>query len=87
MQDLVRLSLNHPVRVFVDSNTDTASNLSQEFVRIKSKKEDEREAILAGSSPFHLHSSSLPSLPHLTKLKYIHDAIHVPSSSVLSDFH
>eukprot|EP00731_Ephydatia_muelleri_P026152 Em0018g252a len=47
VQDLVRLSLNHPVRVFVDSNTDTASNLSQEFVRIKSKKEDEREAILA----------------------------------------
>lgn len=47
VQDLVRLSLNHPVRVFVDSNTDTASNLSQEFVRIKSKKEDEREAIVA----------------------------------------
>jgi ATP-dependent RNA helicase DDX27 len=46
--ELVRLSLNHPVRLFVDSNTDVADNLRQEFVRIKTKKEGDREAIVTG---------------------------------------
>ena len=45
----MRLSLNHPVRLFVDSNTDVADNLRQEFVRIKSKKEGDREAIVTGT--------------------------------------
>ena len=44
----MRLSLNHPVRLFVDSNTDVADNLRQEFVRIKTKKEGDREAIVTG---------------------------------------
>ena len=48
MEELVRLSLNRPVRLFVDSNTDVADNLQQEFVRIKPKKEGDREAIVAG---------------------------------------
>ena len=48
VEELVRLSLNHPVRLFVDSNTDVADNLCQEFVRIKSKKEGDREAIVTG---------------------------------------
>ena len=48
VEELVRLSLNHPVRLFVDSNTDVADNLRQEFVRIKSKKEGDREAIVTG---------------------------------------
>lgn len=48
VEELARLSLNHPVRLFVDSNTDVADNLRQEFVRIKAKKEDDREAIVAG---------------------------------------
>ena len=44
----MRLSLNHPVRLFVDSNMDVADNLRQEFVRIKAKKEGDREAIITG---------------------------------------
>ena len=48
VEELVRLSLKHPVRLFVDGNTDVASNLRQEFVRIKPNKEEDREAILVG---------------------------------------
>ncbi len=44
----MRLSLNHPVRLFVDSNTDVAGKLRQEFVRIKAKKEGDREALVTG---------------------------------------
>lgn len=48
IEELARLSLNHPVRLFVDSNMDTADNLQQEFVRIRSNKEGDREAITTG---------------------------------------
>ena len=48
VKELVRLSLNQPVKLFVDSNTDTAYNLRQEFVRIRTKHEGDREAIVAG---------------------------------------
>ena len=44
----MRLSLSHPVRLFVDGNTDMASNLRQEFVRIRNIKEGDREAIVTG---------------------------------------
>lgn len=75
----MRLSLNHPVRVFVDSNTDTADNLSQEFVRVKSKKEDEREVIVSG----------IPHLPSPPKKKscMICDGYVVLYSPLLSDFY
>ena len=49
VKELVRLSLNQPVKLFVDSNTDTAYNLRQEFVRIRTKHEGDREAIVAGT--------------------------------------
>lgn len=49
VKELVRLSLNQPVKLFVDSNTDTAYNLQQEFVRIRTKHEGDREAIVAGT--------------------------------------
>lgn len=42
------MSLHEPVRVFVDSNTDTADNLYQEFVRIRTNREEDREAIVTG---------------------------------------
>ena len=48
VEELIRLSLNHPVRLFVDSNTDVADNLHQEFVRVKAKREGDREAIVTG---------------------------------------
>lgn len=42
------LSLNQPVRLFVDSNTDVAYNLTQEFVRIRANREDDRLAVVTG---------------------------------------
>jgi ATP-dependent RNA helicase DDX27 len=46
VEELAAVSLNHPVRLFVDRNTDTADNLQQEFVRIRTKREGDREAIV-----------------------------------------
>ena len=48
MQELIRLSLNKPVKLFVDSNIDVADNLQQEFVRIRQKMEDSRPAVITG---------------------------------------
>ncbi|PSN35787.1 hypothetical protein C0J52_09481 [Blattella germanica] len=47
VEDLVAVSLNKPVKVFVDSNRVVAFNLRQEFVRIRADREGDREAILA----------------------------------------
>ena len=49
IEELARLSLKDPVKVFVDSNMDTADNLYQEFIRIRPNRESDREAILTGS--------------------------------------
>ena len=48
VEELVTLSLNQPVRLFVDNNTDVAHNLRQEFVRIRNNREDDRLAIVTG---------------------------------------
>ncbi|XP_064114332.1 probable ATP-dependent RNA helicase DDX27 [Macrobrachium nipponense] len=45
VQKLALVSLKNPVKVFVDSNTDVARNLRQEFIRLRS--ETSREAVLA----------------------------------------
>ncbi|XP_066481521.1 probable ATP-dependent RNA helicase DDX27 [Tiliqua scincoides] len=45
--DLASVSLKSPVRVFVNSNTDVAPFLRQEFVRIRPTREGDREAIVA----------------------------------------
>ena len=37
------------MRLFVDNNTDVAHNLRQEFVRIRSNREDDRLAIITGT--------------------------------------
>ncbi|KAJ8944933.1 hypothetical protein NQ318_013081 [Aromia moschata] len=47
VESLAAVSLSKPVRLFVDSNRDVAFNLRQEFVRIRSDKETDREPILA----------------------------------------
>ncbi|KAH7728524.1 DEAD box protein box polypeptide 27 [Aphelenchoides avenae] len=47
IEDLARMSLNKPVRLFINDNTDTAMNLRQEFVRIRENKEEDREAVVA----------------------------------------
>jgi hypothetical protein len=48
VKELVRLSLNQPVRLFVDSNMDVAANLQQEFIRIRPNREDDRQAVILG---------------------------------------
>ncbi|XP_040293213.1 probable ATP-dependent RNA helicase DDX27 isoform X2 [Bufo bufo] len=45
VQDLASVSLKSPVRIFVNSNTDVAPFLRQEFVRIRPNREGDREAI------------------------------------------
>lgn len=52
VKDLASVSLKQPVRIFVNSNTDVAPYLRQEFVRIRPNKEGDREAIVAGEVPY-----------------------------------
>lgn len=46
VDELVRMSLNKPVRLFVDPKHSTAKGLVQEFVRVRAEKEAERTALL-----------------------------------------
>lgn len=46
VDDLVKMSLNNPVRLFVDAKNATAKGLVQEFVRVRTGKEEERSAML-----------------------------------------
>jgi ATP-dependent RNA helicase DDX27 len=46
VRDLVKMSLNNPVKLFVDAKNAVAKGLSQEFVRVRSGKEQERLAML-----------------------------------------
>ncbi|XP_043277330.1 probable ATP-dependent RNA helicase DDX27 [Venturia canescens] len=58
VKDLAAVSLDKPVKVFVDSNHDVAFNLRQEFVRIRKEREGDREGILAAliCRTFHDHT-------------------------------
>ncbi|KAJ8358612.1 hypothetical protein SKAU_G00151370 [Synaphobranchus kaupii] len=47
VKDLASVSLKQPVRIFVNSNTDVAPYLRQEFVRIRPAREGDREAVVA----------------------------------------
>ncbi|XP_042338231.1 probable ATP-dependent RNA helicase DDX27, partial [Plectropomus leopardus] len=47
VKDLAAVSLKEPVRIFVNSNTDVAPFLRQEFVRIRQNREGDREAVVA----------------------------------------
>ena len=42
------VSLKDPVKIFVNSNTDVAPYLRQEFIRIRENREADREAVVAG---------------------------------------
>jgi ATP-dependent RNA helicase DDX27 len=46
VDELVKLSLNKPVRLFVDPKRGTSRSLMQEFVRVRAGKEAERSALL-----------------------------------------
>jgi len=47
VEQLATVSLNKPVKVFVDSNKVVAWNLRQEFVRVRPGHEEDRESLLA----------------------------------------
>ncbi|EPY88321.1 putative ATP-dependent RNA helicase DDX27 [Camelus ferus] len=47
VKDLASVSLKNPVRIFVNSNTDVAPFLRQEFIRIRPTREGDREAVVA----------------------------------------
>ena len=44
---LVRISLNRPVRLFIDPKRSTARGLVQEFVRVRTERVKERPALFA----------------------------------------
>lgn len=46
VDELVKMSLNKPVRLFVDPKHRTAKGLVQEFVRVRAEKEVDRTALL-----------------------------------------
>ncbi|KAI0068359.1 DEAD-domain-containing protein [Artomyces pyxidatus] len=46
VDELVKMSLNKPVRLFVDPKRSTARGLVQEFVRVRAGKEADRSALL-----------------------------------------
>ncbi|NXA55981.1 DDX27 helicase, partial [Nothocercus julius] len=47
VKDLASVSLKNPARIFVNSNTDVAPFLRQEFIRIRPNREGDREAIVS----------------------------------------
>ncbi|XP_068449529.1 probable ATP-dependent RNA helicase DDX27 [Clinocottus analis] len=47
VKDLAAVSLKEPIRIFVNSNTDVAPFLRQEFVRIRQNREGDREAVVS----------------------------------------
>ncbi|XP_048406307.1 probable ATP-dependent RNA helicase DDX27 [Stegostoma tigrinum] len=47
VKDLASVSLKNPVRIFVNSNTDVAPFLRQEFIRIRPNREGDREALVS----------------------------------------
>ncbi|KAJ3020719.1 nucleolar DEAD-box protein required for synthesis of 60S ribosomal subunit [Thoreauomyces humboldtii] len=47
VDDLIKLSLNRPVRLFVDASNSIANRLTQEFIRVRGHREDSRPALLA----------------------------------------
>ncbi|CDW57967.1 Helicase C and DEAD domain containing protein [Trichuris trichiura] len=46
VKDLAAVSLQKPVKLFINENTEMALNLLQEFIRIRSSQEQSRESVL-----------------------------------------
>ena len=50
VNDLARVSLDKPAKLFVDDNATVARGVQQEFIRVRASREGDREAIVAGKS-------------------------------------
>ncbi|UJR09178.1 hypothetical protein I4U23_013426 [Adineta vaga] len=57
IKDLIQVSLNRPIRLFIDDNHSVAPYLRQEFIRVREHREGDREAIIAAllTRTFHDH--------------------------------
>ncbi|XP_004364941.2 ATP-dependent RNA helicase DRS1 [Capsaspora owczarzaki ATCC 30864] len=59
VENLIALSMNKPLRVFINKNTDTATNLTQEFVRVRPQREKEKEAIVLAVCKRSFHTKTI----------------------------
>jgi ATP-dependent RNA helicase DDX27 len=48
VEDLVKVSLNKPVKVFINENVDVTPLLKQEFIRLRDYSEIQKQSVLAG---------------------------------------
>ena len=46
VEDLIGMALREPVRLFVNRNNQVTNNLTQEFIRIRPTREQDREAVV-----------------------------------------
>lgn len=65
VEDLIRLALNSPVKLFVDAQGALARNLAQEFVRIRETRdtEDDRLSILLALCSRSFHTGCIVFVP------------------------
>ena len=63
LQDLVRLSLSKPARLFVDSSQAMANKLTQEFIRIRSSHESDRSAIILALATHYYRQRTIVFFP------------------------
>jgi ATP-dependent RNA helicase DDX27 len=48
VDDLIRVSLMKPIKIFINENIDVTPDLKQEFIRIRDSSELHKQALLAG---------------------------------------
>ena len=89
MEELTGLSLNQPIKLFIDHNTDVARSLHQEFVRIRANRENDRLAIIAGNllnccflCMWRYFITSL----HDMKILILQEVTHIPIPYIYTDF-
>lgn len=54
VEDLVKMSLKRPVKIFINANDDVTPRLKQEFVRLRDNSDKNREVILSGKFEINL---------------------------------
>uniref|UniRef100_A0A0K0FY14 LD15481p (inferred by orthology to a D. melanogaster protein) n=1 Tax=Strongyloides venezuelensis TaxID=75913 RepID=A0A0K0FY14_STRVS len=72
IEDLIKMSLDKPVKLFINDNTVVASNLSQEFIRIREGQEDNREAIVAALVTRNFITHTIVFVPTKKECRRLH---------------